>query len=120
MKLANKITLLLFAVITLFIPITSFYFYSQINRNFAQRSEELMTQSVSSIDNRLDQLKGTLRAEMERLSSSLFMENETILAGILERPPDFNSDVIGFAEKLRKRTTLHFLYLISSDGIDPR
>lgn len=117
MKLAHKITLLLFTVITLFITITSFYFYSQINRNFTRRSEELMTQNVSSINNRLDQLKGTLQSEMERLSSSLFIENETTLAGILERPPDFNSDVIGFAEKLRKRTTLHFLYLISVDGI---
>ena len=117
MKLAYKITLLLFVVIALFIGITSFYFYSQISDNFTRRSEERMNQTAQSIDTRINALRETLQRELQRLSSSVFSENETALAGILSRPPDFNSEVIGFAEKLRKQTTLDFLYVISPDGI---
>ena len=117
MKLAFKITLLLFAVIVLFITIISFYFYSQLNQDFERRSSELMAQSVSSIDNQMKTMNETLQSEMSRSSSSIFSENESVLAGLLATPPEFNSETIGFAEKLRRRTTLHFLYLISPDGI---
>src|SRR5262245_9699544 len=75
MKLAFKITLLLFAVIVLFITIISFYFYSQLNQDFERRSSELMSQSLSSIDNQLKMMNETLQNEMSRSSSTIFSEN---------------------------------------------
>jgi two-component system nitrogen regulation sensor histidine kinase NtrY len=116
MRLAYKITLLLFLVVSLFIVITSLYFYSQINRDFTRRSEDLMAQTAASLEMRIDLLKNALNTEVETLSSSLFSENEATIAAMLAKQPDLNSDVIGFAERLRRRTTLNFLYLISSNG----
>jgi two-component system nitrogen regulation sensor histidine kinase NtrY len=116
MKLAFKITLLLFGTTTLFILIVSAYFYSLINQNFTTQAETLMQQSTALLQQRMESLKVRLQTEMQQLAGTVFTENESTLAAILKTPPDFNTEVVGFAEKLRRRTTLHFLYVISSDG----
>ena len=116
MKLSVKITLLLFAVIALFVVLTSSYFYTQMNKTFTAQAERLMLQSELLIRQRIELLKENLQSEMEQLASSLFTENETILASLLENPPDFSTEVVGFAERLRRRTTLDFLYIISTEG----
>jgi signal transduction histidine kinase len=117
MRLSFKITLLLFAVITLFVVLISIYFFSQINKNFTRQSEKLMAQMGILIDQRIDFLKENLQMEMEQLASSIFMENEMTLAAALKDPPDFNTDVVAFAEKLRRHTTLNFLTILTPDGI---
>src|SRR3972149_7394527 len=116
MKLSVKITLLLFAVIALFVVLTSSYFYTQMNKTFTAQAERLMLQSELLIQQRIELLKRNLQSEMEQLASSLFTENETILASLLENPPDFSTEVVGFAERLRRRATLDFLYIISTEG----
>src|SRR3990172_1743164 len=117
MKLAVKITVLLFGCSTLFIGIVSVYFYSLMNQNFTRQAESLMKQSMTLLQQRLDSQRDHLMTETEQLASTLFTENEATLAAILANPPDFNREVVGFAEKLRRRTTLDFLYVISSDGL---
>src|SRR4026209_2476385 len=109
MTLPVKITLLLAVVVILFISINSVFLYKQINENFTRQSQERMDQSLKLIDQRLLDLKHNLEGELDQLAGSLFTENETVLASMLSDPPDFTPEVIGFAEKLRRRTPLHFL-----------
>lgn len=117
MKLPVKITLLLAGIVTLFICINFYFVYDQINRNFSRQAEERMQQSVTLLNHRLEFQKQNLQSEMQQLSNSLFTENESVLAMMLAIPPEFNTDVLGFAERLRRRTTLQFLSVLSSDGI---
>lgn len=125
MKLPLKITLLLFAVIALFIGPTSYYFYGRIEDNFESQAEQRIQQSTSLIDQRLQFLRDSLQSEMTGLATGLYAENETILASILAFPPDFNTEVIHFAEKLRRRSALDFLLILNperrvvSDSLHP-
>jgi nitrogen fixation/metabolism regulation signal transduction histidine kinase len=116
MKLSLKITLFLFLMTALFIAVLAAYFTSQINRNFRDQADRLLEQSVTLTEQRIELSKEQLQAEMHSLAESLFTENENTVAAMLADPPNYNAEVIGFAEKLRRRTTLDFLYLISSDG----
>ena len=116
MKLSLKITLFLFLMTAVFIAVLSAYFTSEINRNFRDQADRLLKQSVTLTEQRIELSKEQLQAELHSLEESLFTENENTLAAMLSDPPDYNAEVIGFAEKLRRRTTLDFLYLVSSDG----
>lgn len=116
MRLPFRITVLLFTVITLFITIISVYFYSLIQENFTRQAEHLMGQSMALAKQRIDLLQNHLDSEMQQLAASLFTENEAALASMLAQPPQFTTDVVGFGERLRRRTTLDFLSVISSDG----
>src|SRR5215471_18126706 len=106
MKLPAKITIILFFTATLFILIVSNYFYSQINQNFDRQAQAKIKQGDALIQQRIEFLKTTLKSDMERLASSLFTENEATLASMLASPPDFTTDVVSYAEKLRRRSTL--------------
>jgi sensor histidine kinase regulating citrate/malate metabolism len=117
MKLPVKITFLLFAVVVLFVAAISIYFYRQIDRNFHTQADRWMAQSSAFVEQRLAMLGENLQREMAQLASGFFLENETTLASILATPPVFNTDVVNFAEKLRRRTTLDFLYVISADSM---
>ncbi len=116
MKLSLKITFFLFVMTALFIAVLAAYFTSQINRNFRDQADRLLSQSVTLTEQRIELSKEQLQAELNSLAESLFMENENTLAAMLSDPPNYNAEVIGFAEKLRRRTTLNFLYLVSSGG----
>src|SRR5687768_4614441 len=116
MKLSLKITLFLFVMTALFIAVLAAYFTSQINRNFRDQADRLLNQSVTLTEQRIELSKEQLQAELNSLAESLFMENENTLAAMLSDPPNYNAEVIGFAEKLRRRTTLNFLYLVSTGG----
>lgn len=116
MKLPAKITILLFGTATLFILIVSSYFYTQINQNFDRQAEAKMKQGDALIQQRIEFMKTALKSEMDRLASSLFTENEATLAAMLSTSPDFTTDVINYAERLRRRSTLSFLYVISEEG----
>jgi signal transduction histidine kinase len=117
MNFAVKITLLLFAVMSLLIVLVFGYVYLQIDRTFTEQSDRLMDQSADLIQQRLDLLKENLRSEMEQLSSSVFLENETTLAAMMKDPPEFNTEVTGFATRLRHHTSFHFLSLLSPDRV---
>jgi signal transduction histidine kinase len=116
MKLSLKITLFLFLLTALFIALLSVYYSSEINRNFREQADRLLKQSVTLTQQRIDLLKEQLKAEMNSLAKSFFAENEVILASLFSDPPVYNAEVVGFAEKLRRRTSLDFLYLISGSG----
>jgi two-component system, NtrC family, nitrogen regulation sensor histidine kinase NtrY len=116
MKLSLKITLFLFFMTAVFIAVLAAYFTSEINRNFRDQADRLLKQSVTLTEQRIELSKEQLQAELHSLKESLFTENENTLAAMLSDPPNYNAEVIGFAEKLRRRTTLDFLYLVSSDG----
>lgn len=116
MNFPAKITLLLFAVMSLSIALVFGYVYLQIDRTFTEQSGRLMDQSVDLIQQRLNMLKENLQSEMDQVSSSVFLENETTLAALLKDPPEFNTEVIGFAAKLRRHTSFHFLTLLSPNG----
>ena len=100
----------------LFIAVLSSYFISQIHHNFRQQSDRLLKQSVAVTQERIATYREQLNSELESLSESLFTENENILAAMLSRPPNYNAEVIGFAEKLRRRSTLDFLCIVSATG----
>lgn len=116
MKLSLKITIFLFLMTAVFIAVLTSYFTSEINRNFRDQADRLLKQSVTLTEQRIELSKEQLQAELHSLAESLFTENENTLAAMLSDPPNYNAEVIGFAEKLRRRTTLDFLYLVSSDG----
>lgn len=116
MKLPFKITVMLFFTIALFIVITAGFLYSEINKAFHRQTEARIAQTTTLLEHRIKFLQEGLDQDLEHLGSSLFREDETTLAFMMARPPSFNSAVIGFAEKLRRRTSLHFLDVISSDG----
>ena len=116
MKLSLKITVALFLMTAIFIAVLTGYFTNQINKNFQDQADRLLNQSVGLTNYRMELLKQQLQSEMNSLAESFFTENENILAAILGEPPVWNAEVIGFAEKLRRRTTLDFLYLTSSNG----
>jgi len=117
MKLPVKITLLLFLGTALFVAVISSYLYRQLNRNYTHQADTLVRQNTAIIEQRIALLEENLRNEMEQLSSNLFTENETVLAAILSDPPEFNTEVVRFADRLRKRTTLDVFSVISTDGI---
>jgi nitrogen fixation/metabolism regulation signal transduction histidine kinase len=117
MKLPVKITLLLLLVTTLFVAVLSFYLYRQLNRNYTQQADALIRQNTAVLEQRIALLEENLRNEMDQLSSSLFTENENVLAAILSDPPKFNPEVVRFADKLRKRTTLDVFSVISTDSV---
>ncbi|MCI0414134.1 ATP-binding protein [bacterium] len=116
MKLSLKITLFLFLMTAAFIAVLAAYFTSQINRNFRDQADRLLKQSVALTEQRIELSKEQLQAELNSLAGSLFTENENTLAAMLSDPPNYNAEIIGFAEKLRRRATLDFLYLVSSGG----
>jgi nitrogen fixation/metabolism regulation signal transduction histidine kinase len=116
MRLSFKITLTLFLITTLFIAVLSVYFLRQMNRTFREQADRLLKQSVALTQQRLDVLKDQLQSEMTSLVSSVFTENENTIVAMLSEPPQYNAEVVQFAEKLRRRTTLDFLYITSSSG----
>ena len=116
MKLSLKITLFLFLMTALFISVLATYFTAQINRNFTQQADLLLSQSVALTQQRIELTKEQLQSEINSLAESIFTENETILAAMLSSPPVYNAEVVGFAGKLRLRTTLDFLLVISGSG----
>jgi two-component system nitrogen regulation sensor histidine kinase NtrY len=116
MKLSFKITLALFFITALFIAVLSIYFIGQMNRTFREQADRLLKQSVALTQQRLDVLKEQLQSEMKSLVGSVFTENENTLAALLADPPEYNAEVVQFAEKLRRRTTLDFLFITSATG----
>lgn len=116
MSLPFKITLLLSAIVVLFISVHSTFLYLQIDQSFRQQAEAHMLLCTTLLQHRIDNLQQNLRTEMRQLSGSLFMENEATLANMMTDPPQFNTEVLHFAETLRRRTTLQFLTVIASDG----
>ena len=117
MRLSLKITFFLFLMTTLFIAALTAYFIHQINQNFRSQADRLLQQSVAITQQRIQFYREQLTADVNSSAQSLFMENENILAAMLTDPPAYNAEVINFAEKLRKRTTLDFLSVISSSGV---
>ena len=116
MSLPFKITLLLSAVLVAFICVHSAFLYSQIDRSFRQQADARMLLCTTLLQQRIDLLQQNLRAEMQQISASIFMENEATLAGMLADPPQFNTEVLNFAEAMRRRTTLQFLTVLARDG----
>jgi hypothetical protein len=116
MKLSLKITFFLFLMTALFITVLAAYFTRQINRNFTQQADLLLSQSVALTQQRIELTSNQLKSELISLAESIFTENENTLAAMLSTPPVYNAEVVGFAEKLRRRTTLDFLFLISDSG----
>lgn len=116
MSFPLRITLLLFGVMSFLIFLVFGYVYFQLEGTYTRQSEKLMAQSSGLIQQRIELLKQSLQSEMNQLSSSMFVENESALASMLADPPEYNTEVIGFADKLRRRTSLDFLRLISMDG----
>jgi two-component system nitrogen regulation sensor histidine kinase NtrY len=117
MKLPVKITLILFFTLSVFILITTRFFASEIDKSFQRQTEARLNQNGAFIEQRIALLKDNLQADLQNLSESLFHQDEATLTSLLAKPPEFSTDVVGFAEKLRQRTSLDFLSLISSDGI---
>src|SRR5687767_7575752 len=113
MKLSLKITISLFLMTAAFIAVLTTFYNAQINRNFRDQADRLLSQSVALTQQRIHLSRQQLQSEMTTLAESLFTENETTLAAMLADPPIYNAEVVGFAEKLRRRTTLDFLYLVS-------
>jgi len=116
MKLSLKITMALFLMTSLFLLVLSIYFTAQMNSNFREQADRLLNQSMALTEQRLDVIKEQLQAEMESLARSVFTENENTLAALLSDPPETNTEVVQFAETLRRRTTLDFLYVTSEGG----
>jgi nitrogen fixation/metabolism regulation signal transduction histidine kinase len=116
MRLSLKITVFLFLMTALFIAILAVYYTTQINRNFRDQADRLLNQSVALTQQRIDLSKEQLQTEIHSLAESLFIENENILAAMLSNPPIYNAEVVNFAEKLRRRSALDFLFLISPSG----
>jgi two-component system, NtrC family, nitrogen regulation sensor histidine kinase NtrY len=117
MKLSLKITFFLFLMTALFITVLAAYFTSQINRNFTQQADLLLSQSVALTQQRIELTSDQLESELTSLAESIFTENENTLAAMLATPPVYNAEVVGFAEKLRRRTTLDFLLVLSGSGM---
>ncbi len=117
MKLSLKITLLLFVITTTFIIVLSFFFYSQLDRNYREQADKLLGQSVALTEQRLQLLHDRLQTELQSLATSFFAENENTIAAMLADPPVFDAGVVGFAERLRRRTSLDFLVITTSSGI---
>lgn len=117
MRLSLKITFFLFLMTALLIAVLTSYFVSQINSNFRHQADRLLAQSVALTQQRIQLYREQLASEMNSLAESFFSENESILAAMLSQPPAYNAEVISFAEKLRRRTTLDFLYIVSASDI---
>lgn len=117
MKLPVKITLILFFTLSVFILITMRFFALEIDKSFQRQTETRLNQNGAFIEQRIALLKENLRTDLQNLSESLFHQDEATLTSLLAKPTEFSTDVVGFAEKLRRRTSLDFLSLISSDGM---
>src|SRR5262245_50389756 len=116
MKLPVKITLLLALTVTAFVAGTSVFLYSWIDESYRKQSTERLQQSVELLNLRMESLKHSLSLEMDQLAAGIFTEQEPILAAMLSEPPNYNREVIGFAEHIKRRTTLSFLTVIAADG----
>lgn len=116
MKLPVKITLLLAFTVTAFIAGTSVFLYSWIDESYRRQSTERLQQSVELLNLRMESLKHSLSLEMDQLAAGIFTEQEPVLAAMLAEPPNYNREVIGFAERIKRRTTLSFLTVLAADG----
>ncbi|HSE42316.1 MAG TPA: hypothetical protein VLH08_16240, partial [Acidobacteriota bacterium] len=106
MKLPVKITLLLAITVSIFVAATSLFLYQRISASYQRQAKERLQQSMALLDLRLESLKRSLTLEMDQLAGSLFNEQEPLLAALLSEPPQFNREVIGFAERIKRRGTL--------------
>jgi signal transduction histidine kinase len=116
MKLPVKITLLLALTVTAFVAGTSVFLYSWIDESYRRQSTERLQQSVELLNLRMESLKHSLSLEMDQLAAGIFTEQEPVLAAMLSEPPNYNREVIGFAEHIKRRTTLSFLTMLAADG----
>lgn len=116
MSLPVKITVAIGTVLIVVICVMSYVLYVQIEQNFQQQANDKMLFSTSRLQSQLDDMKRHLDNEMQQLSESLFTDHEATLADMLATPPDFNTEVVHFAESLRKRTTLQFLSVMAEGG----
>ncbi len=116
MKLPVKITLLMAVTVSAFIAGTSVFLYSWINESYHRQSTERLQQSVELLNLRMESLKHSLSLEMDQLAAGIFTEQEPVLAAMLADPPNYNREVIGFAERIKRRTTLSFLTVLAADG----
>jgi two-component system nitrogen regulation sensor histidine kinase NtrY len=116
MKLPVKITLLLALTVTAFVAGTSVFLYSWIDESYRRQSTERLQQSVELLNLRMESLKHGLSLEMDQLAAGIFTEQEPVLAAMLSEPPNYNREVIGFAEHIKRRTTLSFLTVLAGDG----
>jgi two-component system, NtrC family, nitrogen regulation sensor histidine kinase NtrY len=116
MRLPVKITLLLAVTVTAFIAGTSIFLYSWINESYQRQSTERLQQSVELLNLRMESLKHSLSLEMDQLAGGIFTEQEPVLAAMLSQPPNYNREVISFAERIKRRTTLSFLTVLAADG----
>jgi signal transduction histidine kinase len=117
MRLSVKITLLLALTVSIFIAGTSIFLYKRISASYQRQAKERLQQSVALLDLRMESLRRSLGLEMDQLAAGLFSEQEPVLAAMLSQPPQFNREVVGFAERIKKRTTLSFLTIVSPEGI---
>jgi two-component system nitrogen regulation sensor histidine kinase NtrY len=116
MKLPVKITLLLALTVTAFVAGTSVFLYSWIDESYRRQSTERLQQSVELLNLRMESLKHGLSLEMDQLAAGIFTEQEPVLAAMMSEPPNYNREVIGFAEHIKRRTTLSFLTVLAGDG----
>jgi HAMP domain-containing protein len=116
MKLPVKITLLMALTVTAFIAGTSVFLYSWINESYQRQSTERLQQSVELLNLRMESLKHNLSLEMDQLAAGIFTEQEPVLAAMLAEPPNYNREVIAFADRIKRRTTLSFLTVLAADG----
>ena len=116
MRLPVKITLLLALIVTTFIAGTSIFLYKRISESYQRQSTERLQQSVELLNLRMESLRRSLSMEMDRLATGLFTEQEPALAAMLAEPPKYNQEVIAFAERVKKRTTLSFLTVLAPEG----
>lgn len=117
MKLVVRITLTIAAAVLLFTIVTSLFLYSRLSKTYEERSKEQVRQMQSIVSERIEIMNSGLSSEMEQLAGSLFSENEETLASLMSEPPGFNTEVIGFAGRLQRRTTLDFLTIVSREGM---
>lgn len=116
MKLPVKITLLLALTVTAFTAGTCVFLYSWIDESYRRQSTERLQQSVELLNLRMESLKHSLSLEMNQIAAGIFTEQEPVLAAMLAEPPNYNREVIGFAERIKRRTTLSFLTVLATDG----
>ena len=117
MRLPVKITLLLAITVSIFIAGTAIFLYDRISASYERQAKERLQQSIELLNFRLESLRRSLKLEMDQLAAGLFIEQEPVLAAMLSQPPQFNREVIAFAERIKRRTPLGFLMIVSPEGI---
>ena len=83
MTLPVKITLLVAGLIILIVSLHSWFLYKQIDEGFSTQANQQMQFCATLLQHRVDNLKDNLQQEMSQLASSLFTENEGVLAAML-------------------------------------